>query len=566
MSMEEPSKMTRAQAEEGVTIIGKDTPEKERAVLLSLVGMAHVMCLSSPNSGVLEGLCQIVHHTLLAIRGRGEIQATPWHVTRTTKTANGDNYNYVKESFLYNCGDNYDEPMIRDNVEDWASVYDQHVLGRISLLYHRVLQGQGGSDDIEEDSEALFVKGTVEYRSPPSKGGVDVLEKEELSLTSFGGSVDDDVKLGALASLDDEGGTYCLTITSVRGKTYRYDVQSDGTMACVYVSTCPPTKLTKLELTLQQQNADNSSKQLLRPFSFPSFQLEQQFLIWDESPYESAMALPSRQVLLLDDGAKTYINGRYMQFQEANSLFGWNLHHIPTWHGRIQNAHTLKKVFATCWQEILIDARLMHLDIASMLLERLMYGAEHEEENVDLEECLESIVMASPVYDPVGICAKALATRFAIEFGTLTVPCLSDQVEWYKDRFSHKFPVVVPQRVLNVLRRGGYFDLQRETMQVWFTKKNVRPAAADGVEKEAVDAAMAMLKEAGCEDPVTIVFVSLKTPDPVKNKFMCRYNEALGQFHVNEHVFELEKPARAIALYVSQEHFDGRILLNLLMT
>jgi hypothetical protein len=75
---------------------------------------------------------------------------------------------------------------------------------------------------------------------------------------------------------------------------------------------------------------------------------------------------------------------------------------------------------------------------------------------------------------------------------------------------------------------------------------------------------VALLKEAGCEDAVTIMFVSLRTPDPVKNKFMCRYNEALEQFHVNDHVFKLEKPATAIALFVAQEHFDGQILLNLL--
>jgi hypothetical protein len=541
MSKEELAKEPAAKMDgvkEGA--VGKNTPAKERAVPLSLLSMAHVMCLSSPNVGVLEGLSQIVHHTLRVICRRGEIKATPWH---RTKIANGD---YVEESFLY-FGD--DAPVIQHRSEEWASAYEHHVLGRISL-YHQVQDQDGG--DIEEDSDALFVKGTVEYRSPPSKGGMEVLEQEELSLTSFGGPVDDDVKLGALASLDDEVGKYVLTITSVRGKMYRYDMQSDGIMACVYVSTCPPAKLTKLEFALQQ-DADTK----LRPISFPSSQLEKQFLVW-QSP-EIAIALPSRQVLLLDDGARTYINGRLMQFQQTFSLFGWNLQHIPVWHGRIQDAHSLKKAYATCWQEILIDARLMHLNIASMLLERLMYGVD-EEEDVDLD-CLESIVMASPVYDPVGICAKALATRFGVEFGKLAVPCLSTEVEWYKDRFSHKHPVVVPQRVLNVLRRGGYFDLQRETAQVWFTE-NVRPAAA-GTEKEAADSAMAFLKEAGCEDDVTIMFLSLKTPDPVENKFMCRYNEALGQFYVNEHVFELEKPAAAIALYVAQEHFDGRILLNL---
>jgi hypothetical protein len=247
-------------------------------------------------------------------------------------------------------------------------------------------------------------------------------------------------------------------------------------------------------------------------------------------------------------------------------LFGWNLQHniVPAWHGRIQDYHMLKKVYATCWQEIMIDARLRHLDVASLLLERLLYGVNDEENDIH-KECLESIVMASPLYDPVGICAKALATRFALEFGPLAVPCLAEHVDWYNNRMGHRHPVVVPQRVLNVLRRGGYFDLVRETMEVWFSTEDaaqVRPAA-QGYETTVVNQAMTMLKEAGCEDDVTIMFVKINVPDPVQNKFMCRYNEAMTQFHINEHVWTLERPAAAIALYVAQEHFDGQILLNL---
>jgi hypothetical protein len=326
--------------------------------------------------------------------------------------------------------------------------------------------------------------------------------------------------------------------------------------------------VTKLELTLQQghDNDDDDDafhNQLRRPLSFPSSQLEQNFMVWEEYP-DRAMALPSRQVLLLHEGAKTYINGRYMPIDEE-SLFGWNLQHIPAWHGRIQDIHVFKKVYATCWQEIMIDARLRQFDIASLLLERLMYGVNDDEiENID-KECLESTIMASPIYDPVGICAKALATRFAQEFGPLAVPCLGEHLEWYKDRMGHRVPVVVPQRVLDVLRRGGYFNLQRETMDLWFTEAaaRVRPVA-QGAETIALQQAMDMLKEAGCEDDVTIMFVKINVPDPVQNKFMCRYNEAMMQFHINEHVWTLSTPATAIALYVAQEHFDGRILIKLL--
>ena len=52
--------------------------------------------------------------------------------------------------------------------------------------------------------------------------------------------------------------------------------------------------------------------------------------------------------------------------------------------------------------------------------------------------------------------------------------------------------------------------------------------------------------------------------DPVKHKYMCRYNDAFVQYHVNEAVLKLEKPAEAMAMYVAQEYPDGHVLLNLM--
>ncbi len=45
---------------------------------------------------------------------------------------------------------------------------------------------------------------------------------------------------------------------------------------------------------------------------------------------------------------------------------------------------------------------------------------------------------------------------------------------------------------------------------------------------------------------------------------MCRYNDAFVQYHVNDSVLKLEKPAEAIAMYVAQEYPDGHVLLNLM--
>lgn len=87
------------------------------------------------------------------------------------------------------------------------------------------------------------------------------------------------------------------------------------------------------------------------------------------------------------------------------------------------------------------------------------------------------------------------------------------------------------------------------------------------MEQEALEEAMKLLREAGCdEERLVIMFVKLDAPDPVKNKFMCRYTEMLMQYHVNEAVWKLAKPSTAIAFYVAQEHPNGRIVLNLIMS
>jgi hypothetical protein len=78
-----------------------------------------------------------------------------------------------------------------------------------------------------------------------------------------------------------------------------------------------------------------------------------------------------------------------------------------------------------------------------------------------------------------------------------------------------------------------------------------------------VGEALEMLREAGCEDAPKIMFVKVDAADPVKNKYMCRYNDALVQYHVNEAVWRVDKPAVAIAMYVAQEYPDGNVLLNL---
>merc|ERR1712014_30416 len=95
--------------------------------------------------------------------------------------------------------------------------------------------------------------------------------------------------------------------------------------------------------------------------------------------------------------------------------------------------------------------------------------------------CLESQVMSSSKCDPVGISAKALATKFEFEYGKDGYPCLAHEMDWVKDRLPGRVPVAVPQRLIDILRRGGYFDVKRTSEEVWFSES--RPAQ-EGTDEE----------------------------------------------------------------------------------
>ena len=246
---------------------------------------------------------------------------------------------------------------------------------------------------------------------------------------------------------------------------------------------------------------------------------------------------------------------------QGTALFGIDLHSIPFWNGRIVDYELVKEAYAQLWCEILIDAKLQHLNIASRLLHRLIKGVDSitttilEEDN-DLyddtdddtddnamspdthQDSLESLVLAAPNYDRVGIAAKALATRFAIEFGKMAFPCLGHETEWVKHTLPNREPIVVPQRLINILRRGGYFDVQKTADLLWFTES--RPIQDDH-EMEIVNIAVQYLELAGCADvdAENIVLVSSPVADNVIAKdAVCRWDATSEQFYVHEDFFK----------------------------
>jgi hypothetical protein len=551
------------------------------------------------------------------------------------------------------------------------------ILGRIRLFYcspEPLTPGELNGTDTDEDDmpPCVLYQMMVEYCSTAPTGNMHAVQAEELSMLSFGsGSIDDDIKYGALASLYDELAKYVLEIYSVRGKKYKFDLM-DSTLAngtvphipilrnapssgsssnktdpflknlCVTVtdhhlpiskeqepdssaaitetkdmmsdssssknnmptnSTIAKKKgtaVTRIYLTLEGKlrtkscsssetkvnNATTTDASILTntnattsdsvlqdvpAFDYLKNVISYAFLRLNPNPSDMVQAHPSGHTLLLDPdvAGHIYINGRYamtwgddsgISASHGTALFGIDLHSIPFWNGRIVDYELVKEAYAQLWHEILIDAKLQHLNIASRLLHRLIKGVDSTtttilEEDNDLYDdtdddddnvtsadthldCLESLVLAAPNYDRVGIAAKALATRFAMEFGKTAFPCLAHETEWVKHTLPNREPIVVPQRLINILRRGGYFDVQKTVDLLWFTES--RPIQ-DEFEMEIINIAVQYLEIAGCidVDSENIVLVSSPVADNVIAKdAVCRWDPTSEQFYVHEDFFK----------------------------
>jgi hypothetical protein len=273
-----------------------------------------------------------------------------------------------------------------------------------------------------------------------------------------------------------------------------------------------------------------------------------------------------------------------------------DLHSIPYSNGRILDFDALRLAYGGLWHELLIDARLNEMKLGSRLLSRLITGkdppqVEEDDDEDDLwddddiqdtgidtsQSCLETQVMSHSRYDPVGISPKALATRFSMDYGQDAFPCLAYEVEWVKMMMPDRKPTVVPQRLIDILRRGGYFDTQRTSNDLWFA--DVRPV--DEMEMEIVLAALDKVENAGGDIALEQIAI-VSNPgarDVISQKIVCRYSEADQQYCIHEKFFlelpvgeyrgqeesDTEIKATLLGMYLAKEHPNGKILARYLL-
>ena len=623
------------------------------AVPLALSSMAHASL--QLDDGVLDGIKQVLSHTLLSCVNYARIVHPPHQWTFRDLvtspfawTPNSDGppknlpfalerlqfkHQYSRNAWIY----------LKPALPQYDSAYEEiekdwpeHVgiLGRVSLLYtstEPLTAGELDGTDTDDMPPTILYKVVVESRSLPPTGNQQAVQAEELSMLSFGGSVDDDVKYGALASLYDTTAKYVLEIYSVRGKKYKFDLM-DSTLCNGMVPRLPSSSegdpfvkslcatvtdhentSTSDDYAITQMHLSLEGKPRAKLDSLPSFDFMTQsimsaFLLFNPSPPLMATAMPSGHRVLLDSAyaGRIYVNGRYVTTwgkdprigSHGAALFGVDLLAIPFWHGRIVDYEAVKHACAQMWHEVLVDARLLELNIARRLLLRLMTGkdtVEDEDDQYDEDDgidtsvdCLESQVLSSPYYDRVGIAPKALGTRFKMEFGVDAFPCRAHEVDYVRVALPHLKPVVVPHRLRAVLTRGGYFEVQRTVDELWFVES--RPPK-DGDEKDLVLVALQRLEEAGCgdlsADKIAFADIPVRGDDVVGKKSVVRYSEQSQMFSVNKNVLNLsvseyagesyaaEKRsdsvdwnklrAHLLGLYIAQCHPDGRILAQFML-
>mmetsp|Transcript_43342 Transcript_43342/g.80597 ORF Transcript_43342/g.80597 Transcript_43342/m.80597 type:complete len:538 (-) Transcript_43342:176-1789(-) len=236
------------------------------------------------------------------------------------------------------------------------------------------------------------------------------------------------------------------------------------------------------------------------PSSSPRSTIDESGRLWSCQSGNSALLGTADAGVVYVDGVRSSALNQLLEENSAVPLFGFDLcqHATRDDDGVSLSIDAVKSAVGRLILEILFDPRHVDKDIVGALFQRLMYGhgesfkfnssgggsASEEGNSANDDSCLESLSLSSPAHgDPVGILAKALATRFAQAFpGENSYPCVASDMESVVKKIGHKQGselVPIPKRLMDVLKRGGYLDLKRSDVVKWFQKCNCYRASAN---------------------------------------------------------------------------------------
>ena len=218
------------------------------------------------------------------------------------------------------------------------------------------------------------------------------------------------------------------------------------------------------------------------------------------------------------DGGRICISGQFSPALTSlgatlSPVFGYDLNVPSSAEATKIGINDLKAIVGQLIMSTVMDAS-HRPDIAGELLHRLMFGlatATDGKAAVSSESCppcLESEALSDGRYgDIVGIGAKALATKFQERYpGEKKYPCVLEDLPFVLSKIgSHRSDdlVPVPRRVMDVLKRGGYLDLKRTDVGLWYQKvtcyKTLAAASEDADDTQAetalCDAGMCSLEQ-----------------------------------------------------------------------
>lgn len=249
----------------------------------------------------------------------------------------------------------------------------------------------------------------------------------------------------------------------------------------------------------------------------------------------------------------------------------------------------LEREYGSLLVDALIDAAQYDCNVAGKLLGRLITGNAEQVNDIDQDKnvpstlastvkdlchdslpftenktalefdnvsqpCMESFVLSSSIIDPVGIGAKALGTRFRMQYGKDAFPCevgTDDEQRLRQILGSCKMPKAVPHRARTVLLRGGYLTIDQTVSSLWVRASREHRSSMPTLESCYADVkihAIELLEKAGCWDVkldnILLVDRKLLEPDVTQLsefRLRCWCDRDSGIYYVSDAILQIKK-------------------------